>query len=91
MKIYESDGESIGAEGEIALAVNSIEKLVLTNPDEEKFSSLIARLKDLSEHFPKNVKMHINEIYDVVEDVMEYYKEIGVNTPDISFLNNYGK
>jgi len=91
MKIYENNGESIGADGEIALTVNGIEKLVIINPDEEKFSSLIVRLKDLSEHFPENVKMHINEIRGVVEDAMEYYKEIGANTPDISFLNNYGK
>ena len=91
MGIDEDNGEIVGADGEIALTVNDIERLVITKPDRKKFNSLIERLKCLSEQFPENVGRYISEIRGVVEVTMEYYEKKGVKTPDIGFLDNYGK
>ena len=92
MEIYKTNGEDIGADGEIALAVNGIEKLSVMEPDEKKLSDLIERLKALSEHFPENVIRYIDEIRGITEFTIKYYKERGFETtPDISFLDKYGK
>jgi hypothetical protein len=91
MGIYENNREMIGADRDIALTVNDIERLSVIEPKEENFNGLIARLKGLSEKFPDNVRRYIDEISGVVEFTVNYYKEKGVCTPDINFLNEYGK
>ena len=86
MVIYWDDEEITGADKKIASIINDIEILVVKDLDEEKFSSLIVRLKGISEHFPENVKRYIDEIRDVVEFTIKHYKREGAETPDISFL-----
>ena len=72
MVIYWDDEEITGADKKIASIINDIEILVVKDLDEEKFSSLIVRLKGISEHFPENVKRYIDEIRDVVEFTRDY-------------------